>query len=59
MNIHWQHWDTRLCEFFKIPLEILPQIRSNAEIYGQVADGGFCGLPIASVTGCIEVSCKL
>ncbi|CAO2623862.1 Glycerol kinase [Lemmus lemmus] len=33
-NIHSLEWDKELCEFFGIPMEILPNVRSSSEIYG-------------------------
>ncbi|XP_067627203.1 glycerol kinase 3 [Eurosta solidaginis] len=50
MNVHTLQWDTKLCKFFRIPMQILPRIRSNSEIYGYVIGGVLNGLPIA---GCI------
>uniref|UniRef100_A0A8C3Q1V7 Probable glycerol kinase n=1 Tax=Chrysolophus pictus TaxID=9089 RepID=A0A8C3Q1V7_CHRPC len=33
-NIHSLDWDPELCQFFDIPMEILPKVRSSSEIYG-------------------------
>ncbi|KAB0372093.1 hypothetical protein FD755_015885, partial [Muntiacus reevesi] len=33
-NIHSLEWDKELCEFFEIPMKILPNVRSSSEIYG-------------------------
>ncbi|NXF59702.1 GLPK kinase, partial [Ciccaba nigrolineata] len=33
-NIHSLEWDPELCQFFDIPVEILPKVRSSSEIYG-------------------------
>uniref|UniRef100_A0A8C8Z6Z0 glycerol kinase n=1 Tax=Prolemur simus TaxID=1328070 RepID=A0A8C8Z6Z0_PROSS len=33
-NIHSLEWDKELCEFFGIPMQILPNVRSSSEIYG-------------------------
>lgn len=49
MNISVQKWDPRLCDFFKIPMQILPTIKSNAEIYGYVNAGLLSEVPIASL----------
>lgn len=51
MNVHTLKWDPKLCEFFQIPRDILPEIRSNSETYGFVVDGALHGLPIASCMG--------
>lgn len=50
MNLADLQWDARLCHFFKIPKEILPQIRSCSEIYGYISEGPLRGIPIASVS---------
>ncbi|XP_023024251.2 glycerol kinase 3 [Leptinotarsa decemlineata] len=39
MNIELLNWDPLLLHTFKIPLEILPEIRSSSEIYGKVSQG--------------------
>ncbi|BFG03449.1 glycerol kinase [Drosophila madeirensis] len=51
MNLSSQQWDAKLCQFFKLPINILPRIRSNSEIYGYVLDGPLLGVPIAGVMG--------
>lgn len=49
MNISTLKWDSKLLDFFKIPFEILPQIRSSSEIYGHIHDGVLRGVPISGV----------
>jgi hypothetical protein len=39
-----------LRRFFKIPMDLLPEIRSSSEIYGSVADGILKGVPISGVS---------
>lgn len=54
MDLETLSWDKRLCKFFDIPMQILPQIRSCSEIYGYVKIPGLTvleGVPIASVIG--------
>ncbi|XP_005178451.1 glycerol kinase [Musca domestica] len=51
MNIHTMQWDKQLCNFYKIPMQILPQIRSNSEIFGYVIEGPLNNTPIASCIG--------
>ncbi|EDW73797.1 uncharacterized protein Dwil_GK19496 [Drosophila willistoni] len=51
MNLTSQQWDAKLCKFFKLPIDILPRIRSNSEIYGYVLEGPLLGVPIAGVMG--------
>eukprot|EP00927_Polykrikos_kofoidii_P016097 TRINITY_DN17226_c0_g1_i1.p1 TRINITY_DN17226_c0_g1~~TRINITY_DN17226_c0_g1_i1.p1 ORF type:complete len:634 (+),score=106.94 TRINITY_DN17226_c0_g1_i1:81-1982(+) len=52
MNIETQSWDSGMCKAFGIPLESLPEIKSNSEIYGHVkACGSLAGLPISGSLG--------
>ncbi|CAG9761774.1 unnamed protein product [Ceutorhynchus assimilis] len=46
MNIETLYWDAQLCSTFKIPQNILPDIRSSSEIYGKVSQGW----PLTDVT---------
>lgn len=48
MNLQSCDWDTDLCHYFQIPRKILPQIRSNAEVFGYVYKGPLKGIPIAA-----------
>lgn len=52
MNIVTLKWDPTLLSFFKIPAEILPEIRSSSEIYGYVQDELLQGVPISGVISC-------
>lgn len=49
MNIVNLKWDSYLLSFFDIPQDILPQIRSSSEIYGNIVDGVLQGVPISGV----------
>jgi len=51
MNLSTQQWDPKLCQFFRLPINILPRIRSNSEIFGYVLDGPLLGIPIAGMMG--------
>lgn len=51
MNIENLQWDPLLCRFFKIPMDLLPEIRSSSEIYGTIADGLLQGVPISGCLG--------
>ncbi|XP_063868538.1 glycerol kinase-like isoform X5 [Scylla paramamosain] len=51
MNISTLQWDANLCKFFKIPMSILPEIRSSSEIYGYITKGPLLGIPISGVLG--------
>ncbi|XP_017355265.1 glycerol kinase-like isoform X1 [Cebus imitator] len=50
-NIHSLEWDKELCEFFGIPMEILPNVRSSSEIYGLMKAGALEGVPISGCLG--------
>ena len=52
-NIHELKWDEDILNLLDIPKEILPEVRGNAEIYGQTADYVFFGsqIPIAGLVG--------
>lgn len=51
-NIIEDCWDDELLELFEIPRSMLPEIRSNSEVYGNVADNLYPGgAPIAGVAG--------
>ncbi|GAB2679830.1 glycerol kinase GlpK [Nocardia goodfellowii] len=47
MNLRTLDWDDELLEFFDIPRALLPEIRSNAEVYGHTEHG----IPIAAALG--------
>ncbi|KAL6441293.1 hypothetical protein ACFW04_003506 [Cataglyphis niger] len=51
MNIKTLQWDPILLSFFKIPMEILPEIRSSSEIYGYIHDELLQGVPISGCLG--------
>ncbi|MGB8061387.1 MAG: glycerol kinase GlpK [Candidatus Sulfotelmatobacter sp.] len=51
-NIHTGDWDQELLDLFRIPLSIMPAVRSSSEVYGEVAGvPGLNGIPIAGVAG--------
>lgn len=50
-NIHTMDWDPELCEYFGIPMEILPRVRSSSEIYGLMKSGALSGIPISGCLG--------
>ncbi|MGW0247499.1 glycerol kinase GlpK [Nocardia goodfellowii] len=47
MNLRTLDWDDELLDFFGIPRPLLPEIRSNAEVYGHTEHG----IPIAAALG--------
>ena len=53
MDLETLRWDTELLGIFGIPLEVLPEIRSSAEIYAHTAAHGPFGtaVPIAGILG--------
>ena len=50
-NIHSLEWDKELCDFFEIPMDILPNIWSSSEIYGRMKTGALEGVPISGCLG--------
>ncbi|CAB0028073.1 unnamed protein product [Trichogramma brassicae] len=51
MNLVNLKWDPFLLSFFDVPLEVLPEIRSSSEIYGNIVDGVLQGVPISGCLG--------
>ena len=50
MNLETLMWDKRLCEYYSVPLSLLPKIRSCSEIFGTLTISRLKGIPIS---GCI------
>ncbi|KAI5633101.1 glycerol kinase [Phthorimaea operculella] len=51
MSLRSLQWDKALLRFFDIPIQILPKIKSSAEIYGYISSGPLLGVPIAGCLG--------
>lgn len=51
MNIKSRLWDTDMCQFFDIPPQVLPEIRSSSEVYGVFARGPLLGVPLSGCLG--------
>jgi glycerol kinase len=51
MNIESLQWDPMLCQFFEIPMSLLPKIRSSSEVYGAINAGALRGKPISGCLG--------
>jgi glycerol kinase len=52
MNIHDGDWDDELLDIFRVPREILPEIRSSSEVYGEVASNlPLAGIKLAGIAG--------
>lgn len=39
MSIETMDWCPKLCDFFEIPMSILPKIHTSAEIYATISEG--------------------
>lgn len=52
-NIHELQWDQEILDMLDIPVEMLPEVRSNSEVYGFTDDYLFYGqkIPIAAMAG--------
>lgn len=52
-NIHDLKWDDDILKLLNIPKKILPEVKSNSEIYGYTTDYTFFGgkVPIAGMAG--------
>jgi glycerol kinase len=51
LDLHKRKWSTELCDFFEIPMDILPEIRSSAEVYGYIHTGVLKGVPLSGCLG--------
>ncbi|HEV7909405.1 MAG TPA: glycerol kinase GlpK, partial [Pseudonocardiaceae bacterium] len=52
MDLDTLSWDESIAADMKIPMSMLPEIRSSSEVYGQVRErGALAGLPIAGILG--------
>ncbi len=52
MDLETLTWDTDICEEMGIPPQMLPEIRSSSEEYGQVRERGtLSGVPLAGILG--------
>ncbi|KAJ3010888.1 Glycerol kinase [Thoreauomyces humboldtii] len=51
MNIHTLQWDEEILAFFDVKKDLLPEIVSSAEHYGDIASGPLAGIPLAGCLG--------
>lgn len=51
MNINSLEWDAEMLKAFDVPRQVLPEIRSSSEIYGEVAHPVLKGVPISGNLG--------
>ena len=51
-NIHSGAWDRELLDLFRIPVSMMPEVRSSSEIYAEVSGvKELQGIPIAGIAG--------
>ena len=51
-NIHTGDWDRELLDLFRVPLSMMPSVRSSSEICGEVTGvSGLEGISIAGIAG--------
>jgi glycerol kinase len=50
-NIHSLQWDEELLKIFKIPVSVLPEVRSSSEIYAHTEGLFDSSIPVAGVAG--------
>ncbi|TKC05070.1 glycerol kinase GlpK [Pedobacter frigoris] len=51
-NIHTMDWDEELLRLFDIPRNILPEVKSSSEVYGETTGNVFAAkIPIAGIAG--------
>jgi len=51
-NLHTGDWDPELLKLLRVPREILPEIRSNSEVFGEVTTvPALRGVPVAGMAG--------
>ena len=51
-NLHTVDWDDELLGLFRVPQEVLPEVRSSSEIYAETASGVFdAPIQIAGIAG--------
>jgi glycerol kinase len=51
-NIHTGAWDHELLDLFRVPLSMMPAVRSSSEVYGEVSEvKGLEKIPLAGIAG--------
>jgi glycerol kinase len=51
-NFHTSEWDHELLELLRVPLSMMPAVRSCSEVYGEISGvKGLDGIPIAGIAG--------
>jgi glycerol kinase len=51
MDLKTLSWDEEIAGIIGVPMSMLPEIRASSDVYGEVASGGFGGIPIAGDLG--------
>jgi glycerol kinase len=51
MDLDSLRWDAAICSDMGIPMEMLPEIRSSSEVYGECRPGILRGTPVAGILG--------
>ena len=51
MNLKTLEWDQEMLDFFDIPRDVLPGIRSSSEVYGTMVGTMLAGVPISGILG--------
>ena len=50
-NLHTLQWDNTLLDLLGIPASVLPEVRSNSEVYGYASAVGMPEVPVAGMAG--------
>ena len=51
-NLHSGHWDAELLSLFRVPANLLPEVRASSEVLGEVNTAlGLSGVPLAGLAG--------
>ncbi|MGI8994043.1 MAG: glycerol kinase GlpK [Nocardioidaceae bacterium] len=51
MDLTSLSWDEEIAAEMKIPMSMLPEIRSSSEVYGECQGGALLGTPVAGILG--------
>ena len=52
-DLNKREWSREMCDFFEIPLSVLPTVRSSAEVYGCIGAEVCAGLRGVPIAGCL------
>lgn len=50
-NIHKREWDRELLDLFRVPLSMMPEVRSSSGVFGKALTDGLEGIPITGIAG--------